>query len=146
MFALFRDLFRSAAGQEGDDRGRLPRAIAALLHDVSRMDFEVRPEDLTAARAALVELAGVDDATANELLAHAGDPGNRLTSYRDAVAVVNRLFDMDKRIRLVEHLWRVAHADEELHQYEDHLVRKLSDLMHVSNTQSMLARQRARSR
>jgi uncharacterized tellurite resistance protein B-like protein len=44
------------------------------------------------------------------------------------------------------HLWRVAHADEELHQYEDHLVRKLSDLMHVSNTQSMLARQRARSR
>jgi len=146
MFELFKDFFRSAARQEGDDRERLPRALAALLHDVTRMDFEVRPEDLAAARAALVELAGVEDATADELLAHAGDPGNRLTSYHDAVAVVNRLFDMDKRIRLVEHLWRVAHADEELHHYEDHLVRKLSDLMHVSNTQSMLARQRARSR
>jgi len=146
MFAFFRDLFRAGARQAGDDRERLPRALAAMLHDVTRMDFEVRPEDLAAARAALVELAGVDDAAANDLLAHAGDPGNRLTSYRDAVAVVNRLFDMDKRIRLVEHLWRVAHADEELHQYEDHLVRKLSDLMHVSNTQSMLARQRARTR
>jgi len=146
MFHLLKELFRSKERHERDDRERLPRALAALLYDVTRMDFEVRPEDIAAARTALVDLLGLSDAAADDLLAHAGDPGNRLTSYRDAIAVVNRLFDMEHRIRLVEHLWRVAHADDELHQYEDHLVRKLSDLLHVSNTQSMLARQRARSR
>ena len=51
---------------------------------------------------------------------------------------------MPDRIRLVEHLWRVAFSDGQLNLYEDHYVRKIADLLYVSNTESMLARNRAR--
>jgi uncharacterized tellurite resistance protein B-like protein len=128
------------------DRDRLARAVASLLYELMRMDSHVSEEDRRVARLALVDLLGVDETQARELLEHAGDARNRVTSYHDAVSVINRSFGMDRRCLLVEHLWRVAYADQELHLHEDHLVRKLADLMHVSNTESMLARKRARAK
>ena len=41
-------------------------------------------------------------------------------------------------------MWRVAYADGGLDPYEDHLVRKISNLLYVPHVQCMLARQRAR--
>ena len=144
MIRFLKTLFSSPAEAHRDSPEDLARAIAALLHEVMRMDDNIQPEDLAAARRALIDLAALDESQAQSLLDHAGDLGNRVTSYHAAVSVINRAFGMEHRIRLVEHLWHVAHADDELHLHEDHLIRKLSDLLHVSNTQSMLARQRAR--
>ncbi len=50
---------------------------------------------------------------------------------------------MEQRIALIEHLWRIAHAHGPLDLYEDHFVRKIAHLLHVPNTQTMLARSRA---
>jgi uncharacterized tellurite resistance protein B-like protein len=57
---------------------------------------------------------------------------------------VKREFVLEKRIGLVEHLWRVAFAEGGLDPYEDHTVRKIAHLLYVPKTQSMLARNRAR--
>ena len=145
MIEFLKKLFSaSPVVEQGPER--LHQAIAGLLYDVTRMDSDIRPEDMRAAQRALVNLAGVSEQQAQALLDHAGDDRRRITSYHDAVSTINRACAMEDRVRLVEHLWRVAHADDQLHLHEDHLVRKLADLMHVSNTESMLARQRARTR
>jgi uncharacterized tellurite resistance protein B-like protein len=60
------------------------------------------------------------------------------------VSIVKREFPLPERIRLVEHLWR-SFADGQLNLHEDHYVRKIAHLLYVPNTQSMLARNRARS-
>jgi uncharacterized tellurite resistance protein B-like protein len=59
--------------------------------------------------------------------------------------MIKREWSMPERVRLVEHLWRVTFADGRLDYYEDHYVRKIAHLLHVPNTDSMLARNRARS-
>jgi uncharacterized tellurite resistance protein B-like protein len=128
-----------------DEQERLRHSVAALLHEMTRVDMHVKPEDIGHAREALIDLLGVDAAQAEALLAHAAQPANRLTSYFDAVSAVNRSFSQAQKIRLVEHLWRVAHADDSLDLHEDHLVRKISDLLHVPHIESMLARQRVRA-
>jgi uncharacterized tellurite resistance protein B-like protein len=48
------------------------------------------------------------------------------------------------RVGLVEHLRRSADADGRLDRDEDHFVRKMAHLLHVPNTECMLARSRAR--
>jgi uncharacterized tellurite resistance protein B-like protein len=144
MLKSIKALFATPIEAATSQRARLERAVAALVYEITRMDFDVSPEEVPAAHHALIDLLGVDDAQAQTLLMWAGAPENRLTTYHDAVNEISRAFAMEDRVRLVEHLWRIAHADEDLHVYEDHLVRKLADLLYVPHIQSMLARQRVR--
>jgi uncharacterized tellurite resistance protein B-like protein len=142
---LKRWLSSSSAADAQDDSNVLHRSVAALLHEMTRVDLHVRPEDVALARDALIDLLGVDAAAADAFLEHAAQPANRLTSYFEPVSAINRAFTQEQKVRLVEHLWRVAHADDALDVHEDHLVRKISDLLYVPHIESMLARQRVRA-
>lgn len=126
------------------DQHGLEHAVATLLYEMTRMDSEVKAVDLDVARAALAELFGLEAQQATALLDESAHKVGRLTSYFAQVSVINRRFDMAQRIRFIEYMWRVAYADGGLDPYEDHLVRKLSNLLYVPHVQCMLARQRAR--
>ena len=130
---------------ESRERQQVADEVAARLRDRGLQITETEdPEDLAAARLALADLLGLDSERADALLAEAAHRSTRLTSYYAQVSVINRRFEVDQRIRFVEHLWRVAYADGGLDQYEDHLVRKISNLLYIPHVQCMLARQRAR--
>jgi uncharacterized tellurite resistance protein B-like protein len=117
-------------------------AVAGLLHEMIRVDSKQAPEETRAAITGLVGMFGLPDIEARALLDEAGL--QRLTSYFDPASTIKRLLSIEQRIVLVENLWRVAFADGELDVYEDQLVRKIADLLYVSNTECMLARQRAK--
>jgi uncharacterized tellurite resistance protein B-like protein len=144
MFKALKALLRPEA-DDTDPQPQLEAAVAALLFEVTRMDGVQSADDLAAIRAALEALFGVSGARAAELTQRASAPANRLTSYFEAIGSINRHCELYWKIQLVEHLWRLAYADTELDLQEDHLVRKLSDLMYVPHVQCMLARQRARA-
>src|SRR5262245_7747259 len=93
------------------DQHALEHAVATLLYEMTRMDSEVRTVDLDAARTALGDMLKVDSQRADALLNEAAQKVGRLSSYFAQVSVINRRFEMDQRIRFVEHMWRVAYAD-----------------------------------
>lgn len=147
MLGSLKDLFAGLAGKNAAETGaterrQLEMAVAGLLHEMMRADQEEKPEERPAMAAALASLFGIDEADAGYLIDQAG--AHRYTSYFGPVAIIKRLLGLEQRIALVEHLWRVAFADSELDPYEDHFVRKIAHLLHVSNTDAMLARQRAK--
>ena len=142
MFDTFKALLRGSAKQP-DQRAQVEHAVAALLFEMTRMETDPTDARLASARAALVAMFAMSEARAAEMLAAAGAPDNRLTSYFDAVSLLNRHFTLERKIALVEQLWRVAYSDAELDLNEDHLARKLSDLLYVPHVQCMLARQQA---
>jgi uncharacterized tellurite resistance protein B-like protein len=117
-------------------------AVAGLLHEMIRADLKERPEESDTSAFALMAMFELPEADARELLGAAAT--HRFTSYFGPVSVIKRLLSMDRRIALVENLWRVAFVDDNLDRYEDHFVRKIAHLLYVSNTEAMLARQRAR--
>lgn len=120
-------------------------AVAVLVHEARRADYE--PDHLgesDAGIAALRELLGLDATQAVALLAEGREKAQHLTSFYAPVTVIKREYSMEERVRLVEHLWRVSFADGLLNPYEDHYVRKIAHLLYVPNTDSMLARNRAR--
>ena len=46
---------------------------------------------------------------------------------------LNRALDDDGRRRIVEMLWEVIYADGRLNEFEDNLVWRVADLLHVSS-------------
>jgi uncharacterized tellurite resistance protein B-like protein len=84
-------------------------------------------------------------ADADALLAQAARPENRPTSYHGIASLLNGGLTPQDKIRLVEQMWRVAHVDREVDMYEDHLVRKIADLLYVPHREFIAAKHRARN-
>jgi len=149
MLRAFRNLFDAAQVDSrpasGFERRQLLVAVAVLLHEARRADYVEREDESAPAERALAELFGLAPAQAAGLLEDGRARAQQLTSFYAPVSVIKREFSLEDRIRLVEHLWRVTFADGRLDPYEDHYVRKIAHLLYVPNTQSMLARNRARS-
>ena len=127
------------------ERRHLQLAVAVLVHEARRADSAEGSEESAPAEHALAEMFGLGPLESAELLAQGRERAHQLTSFYAPVSVIKRDFTMEERVRLIEHLWRVTFADGRLDLYEDHYVRKIAHLLYVPNTQSMLARNRARA-
>jgi uncharacterized tellurite resistance protein B-like protein len=131
-------------GLPGHERRHLQVAVASLLHEATRVDLVQAADERAAAERAIVDLFGLTTADSAAILAEGSERAQHLTSYFAPVSVIKRGLLPAQRARLIEHLWRVAYADGRLDPYEDHFVRKIAHLLYVPNTQSMIARNRAR--
>jgi uncharacterized tellurite resistance protein B-like protein len=149
MFAMLKQLkslFEAPAPRPvpGFERRHLQVAVAALLHEARRADYHPGDDEYAAARKALAEMFGLSGGECVAVLEEGRARAEQLTSFYAPVTIIKRDFSLEERVRLVEHLWRVAYANGRLDPYEDHYVRKIAHLLYVPNTQSMLARNRAR--
>lgn len=141
----FFDDAESPRGIHGGERRHLHVAVASLLHEATRVDLAEHDKERAVAEQALAALFGLGQGECAALLAEGREKARHLTSYFGPVAVIKRDLSQSERVRLVEQLWRVAYADGGLDQYEDHFVRKIGHLLYVTNTDIILARNRARS-
>lgn len=121
-------------------------AAAALLLEMERVDDQVKEvERLTVARAIRKTFDLREDET-DELIRLAESEANNATSYFEFTRLINDNYTMGQKIQLVELLWEVAYADDELEMYEEHLVRKLADLLYVPHPEFIRAKLRVLER
>jgi len=67
-------------------------------------------------------------------------------SLFDYVKVLNAGLDAAGKRALMEMLWEVAYADGRIDKYEEHLLRKLADLLYIPERDYIGAAQRRRAR
>ena len=48
--------------------------------------------------------------------------------------LINDSYDYEQKVELIENMWRIAFSDKRLDKYEDHLIRKVSELIYVSHS------------
>ena len=147
MLRQLKSLFEAPAPRPlpGFERRHLQVAVAALLHEARRADYHEGNDEYALARAALADLFGLEGDDGVAVLEEGRARAEQLTSFYAPVTIIKRDLSLGERVRLIEHLWRVAYANGKLDPYEDHYVRKIAHLLYVPNTQSMLARNRARA-
>jgi len=119
-------------------------ATAALLVEVSRIDSEATPQERDAVEHAIREKFGLSAAEAAELIRLADAEVSQATDYFQFTSLVNRHFSAEQKQRVIELMWRVAYADAELSAHENHLMRKIADLLHVPHGDYIAAKMRAR--
>jgi uncharacterized tellurite resistance protein B-like protein len=128
---------------DNDDR-RVRVATAAMLLEVTRVDHDVTEEERAAVMDAVKTKFGLSEDEAAELLSLALEAARQATDYFEFTRDINQTFSAEQKLKLIERLWNVAYADKDLHKYEDHLVRKVADLLYVPYQQVIAAKNRAR--
>jgi uncharacterized tellurite resistance protein B-like protein len=56
---------------------------------------------------------------------------------------INERFEMAQKLKMIEHMWRVAYADGHLSAHERHVMWRIADLLHVPQGAYHHARLRA---
>jgi uncharacterized tellurite resistance protein B-like protein len=118
-------------------------AVAALLVEVLRADFDVSADERRQVLASLQRLLDLDAAACEELLELAEAHIDRSHDLYQFTSAINRAYSPEDKQRLLEELWRVAHADERLHKYEEHLIRRVADLLHVRHSEFIATKLRS---
>jgi uncharacterized tellurite resistance protein B-like protein len=135
--------FGTGSGEESPQREQVRNlAVAALLVEVLRADYDVSAPERRQVLASIRGVLGLGDAECEALLDLAEQRVDEAHDLHQFTSEVNRAFSPDEKVGLVEQLWRVAQSDATVHKYEEHLIRRISDLLHVPHRDFIAAKLR----
>jgi uncharacterized tellurite resistance protein B-like protein len=140
MLARLKALFAPGEEDGVHSERQLQLAAAALLIELGRADYRQSEGEQAAIAEAIRHSFTLDDETVAELLAEARSHADNATSLYQFTSLINRHFNEAERYRLICQLWRVAGADGDIHKYEDHLIRRVAELIYISHSQFIRAK------
>ncbi len=143
MLKTLRDLFvpDDSASTEESTRS-VNAAVAILLMEVARADFDVAEDELSIIRRAMVEDFGMSQIEADDLVTHAASEVDDSTGFFPFVRVLNDHLGPADRRRVVEMLWEVAYADAGKHHLEESIIRHVAELLYVPHSDFIRAKVR----
>jgi uncharacterized tellurite resistance protein B-like protein len=147
MLAAIRDFFEhKIAAQSGEttvcaeQRARL--AAAALLVEVARSDQNFSEPERRAVLESVQRRFDLGPAQARQLLALAEAQSREAHDLFQFTSRINATFAPERKAQLIEELWRAAYSDGVLNEYEEHMIRRVADLLHVPHSGFIAAKLR----
>ena len=138
MIKRIKDLLSNFSNQEEEIQDEkissLDKACSALLIEVAYADKVLDESEINSLRESLKETYDIDEQIIDELIAEAKKTVDESTSLYEYTRVVNDEFNYSDKLELLSRIWKLAFADGNLDKYEEHLLRKISDLIHVSHS------------
>lgn len=146
MIERLKKLFTAPEGEpKQPDNHQLAVAATALMVQLSRVDQDEDERELKAIVEGAVKAHQVSREEAEEILADALSHADDATSMYEFTGLINEHVDQAGKQALLESIWRVAFADGRIDKYEEHLIRRMADLLHLNHREYMQARHRAES-
>ena len=132
---------RELTSEKVNDRHELQMALAVLMLEVVKSDFEESEAEIHTMAAWLerqdLGLTSVDVA---QLLESARNEQARSAGLFEYTRRACERMSMGERVQLVEQLWRIAYADGVIDKYEEAAIRKASELMYVAHSDFIRAK------
>jgi uncharacterized tellurite resistance protein B-like protein len=142
-------LFDAAFARDTDDPAArehgLRVATALLLIEVAKADYAEDLAEDEVLLSSLKQFFALDDAAAALLLEEARSTADRAVELRQFTRRLHEQLSVSEKHRVVEMLWQVALADSRLDKHEDHLVRRIAELLYVTHSDLIRIRNRVRS-
>ncbi|MGE3873533.1 MAG: TerB family tellurite resistance protein [Parvibaculaceae bacterium] len=121
----------------------LAHAVAALLIEAARMDENFDVSERATVGRLLAQRFDLDAQAVSALVEEAERAVRRSTQYFPFTRQINDRLSEVERVQIIEMMWKVAYSDGVLDPHEDMLLRRIAGLIHVTDRDRGLARQRA---
>ncbi len=137
------EIENSSTGNLAEDKRKL--ACAALLTEVAVVDQHFAQAELVAMQKVLQQKFGISQAECDTLTELAKSEQSDASSTYQFTRLVNDHCSPAEKFDLIQGMWSVAFADGHLDKYEEYIIRKVSDLLHVAHGDFIRAKQAARA-
>lgn len=138
---FFNEMMADGGGTE-QAAPSLELATAALLFEVARADYHLDDSEEALLRDQLQRRFGLAEADLEALMRLAREEAESAVDHYRFVSLVKEHFDYAQRCELVRMMWSLSLADGEQHHLEEHRIRRLAELLHVSHSDFIRAKLR----
>lgn len=121
-------------------------AAAALLVHATLIDGKLAGAEQAKLKELLQSHYKLSSEETDELITHASTQEKSAVDLYGFTRRLTRELDPDERLKIVEMLWEIAYSDGVLHEFEDHLISRVSELMHVDPRERIRLRQMVKAR
>ncbi len=113
----------------------LELACAVLLSEVMRADGELSKNEQNKLVDIMTTQFCLSSDEVTEILASAIKLSENATDFYQFTKTLNLHYSLEQRMKIVKLLWQVAYADGELASIEQHIIRKIANLLHLNHSE-----------
>jgi len=145
MFSRIRRMLDEMVEQRAPSAPTAPEhgyhlATATLLIEMIRADFDIHAVEERAVSLALRRAFMLDEQEVSALIVEAQACADEATSLHEFTRLINEQLTDAQKYHVIELLWQVGFADGAIDKYEEHLVRKVADLLYVRHSEFIRAK------
>lgn len=131
----FFDAFLKPSAQDSarSKNHKVELACAALLLELTTADQHRDDKEQQVLLDILHTTFGLKDQELQQLHLLAEQEARSATSLFQFTSLINETYGYEPKVQLLQQLWQVAYADGRLDRYEEHLIRKITDLLYLSH-------------
>ncbi len=115
-------------------------AAAALLIDVALSDHDLSDEEWRSISLSMHTEFDLAEQEIDNLMERAKQRVDDQSSFHPHVKVINENCDPEEKFELLHMLWRVAYADGRIDRFEEHYLRRVAKLLHLSHEKFIKAK------
>lgn len=125
----------------GVDKQQLIKIAAAVLFvEVMHADHKEDKREWQVVKQALQESFSLSSHEAEELLQLAEERVKDVTSLHEFTSLLHGHLTNEEKVMLLEQIWRIALADNDVDKYEEHLVRRIGELLYIRHSDYIRAK------
>ncbi|WP_444926748.1 TerB family tellurite resistance protein [Microbulbifer sp. TRSA002] len=147
MLQQIRKLFEqigNSADVEARDEKDVRMISAALLVEVATVDQKLDECERETLTQLLCQHYSLDQSSATEIVSEAISQRDRATSLFEFTQAVNEQFSERDKYLLILQMWQVAFSDDVIEAFEEHLIRRVAELIYLPHGLFTKARAEAR--
>ena len=146
MFQSLKNIFSNDQELNLENENDEIDILCGLMIEAANTDGKITQEELNKISHSLINIFKEDPKIVEESLTKAFENRDNSRSLYFYTSKLNKSYTNEQKIQLIEVLWEIILADNELHDFEANLIRRLAGLLYVSDVECGNAKIRAEKR
>ncbi len=143
MINILKKILNNQNSNENNDESKNLELLSGLMIEAAYTDGKVDEIELNKIKSSLINVFKEDPEEVEIVIKEALKNKNNSRSLHNYTSFINKNFNDDKKLLLIEALWEIVLSDGEIHDFESNLIRRLAGLLYISDVNSGIARKRA---
>ena len=146
MFQSLKNIFSDEQGINQANENNEIDILCGLMIEAANTDGIITQEELNKISHSLINVFKEDTEMVEKSLGKAFENKDNTKSLYFYTSKLNKFYSNERKIQLIEVLWEIILADNELHDYETNLIRRLAGLLYISDVECGNAKIRAENK
>ena len=129
---LFKNLFKTKVIEEESKDSSIQKSICSLMIEVAYADSRLDESELKAMANCLSKL-DIEKEEIQEIVDATLAKSKESISFYEHTRILNDQLDYDQKKEVLNSVWAIAFADGEMDKHEEHLIRRIADLLYLNH-------------